>query len=119
MSIQTEYYAALDRLMKNKPQIVPKGTKITKDSVALEAGRKKGSIKKSRESFWLLIKAIEQEAHAQTKPIRTDKEKIIKAKEKYNHYRTLYEDSLAREVMLIKRVYELEMTISKLRASDK
>jgi hypothetical protein len=30
---------------KDKPENVPKGTKITNDSVSLEAGRKKGTIK--------------------------------------------------------------------------
>ena len=45
--ILTEYFSALDRLKKNKPIRIPKGTKITNDSVALEAGKKKGTIKRS------------------------------------------------------------------------
>ena len=37
-----DYFDALERLKSGKPINVPKGTKITNDSVALEAGRKRG-----------------------------------------------------------------------------
>ena len=40
--ILQDYFDALDRLKNGKPINVPKGTKITNDSVSLEAGRKKG-----------------------------------------------------------------------------
>ena len=53
-----EYFDALDRLKSNNPTNVPKGSKINNDTVALEAGRKRGSIKKSREIFAELIEAI-------------------------------------------------------------
>lgn len=43
-----EYFAALERLKAGKPRIVPKGSRITNDAISLEAGRGKGSIKKSR-----------------------------------------------------------------------
>ncbi|MEK6290834.1 MAG: hypothetical protein V4793_05485 [Paraburkholderia tropica] len=45
----TDYYAALERLKKRK------GARINNDTVAIEAGRKKGSIKKSRPLFAQLI----------------------------------------------------------------
>lgn len=48
MSALNEYYAALERLKVNKPTIITKGSAINNDTVALEAGRKRGSIKKSR-----------------------------------------------------------------------
>ena len=47
MSALNDYYAALERLKANKPIILPKGSAINNDTVALEAGRKRGSIKKS------------------------------------------------------------------------
>lgn len=53
-----EYFAALDRLKKNVPIHVPKGSPINKDQVALEAGRKRGSIR-SRPGFETLIAEIE------------------------------------------------------------
>jgi hypothetical protein len=43
-SIQ-RYYDALKRLQENEPIILPKGSKINNDTVALEAGRKRGAIK--------------------------------------------------------------------------
>ena len=39
--ILKDYFEALERLKKGKPTNVPKGTRITNDSVSLEAGRKK------------------------------------------------------------------------------
>lgn len=60
-----DYFAALERLKKGTSKKVPKGTRITNDAVALEAGRGKGSIKKSRLVFADLIAAIEEAARAQ------------------------------------------------------
>jgi len=40
-----EYYAALERLKAGRPKVVPKGSRITKDAVSVEAGRDIGSIK--------------------------------------------------------------------------
>ena len=62
MSALNDYYAALERLKANKPIILPKGSAINNDTVAMEAGRKRGSIKKSRHAA--LIEAIEQAAQA-------------------------------------------------------
>lgn len=113
MSAITEYFQALERLKSNNPINVARETKITNDAVALEAGRKKGSIKKSRECFSELIEAISEAAKAQLKPVLSAREKTLKAKIKAENYRSLYEEALAREVMLIKRVYELEAEIAR------
>lgn len=53
-----EYFAALERLKQNKPQVVEKGSQINNDTVALEAGRKRGSIR-NRPGFAELIAEIE------------------------------------------------------------
>lgn len=52
-----EYFAALERLKQNKPERVEKGSEINKDTVALEAGRKRGSIR-NRPGFETLLEAI-------------------------------------------------------------
>lgn len=52
-----EYFSALERLRRNKPERVEKGSVINKDTVALEAGRKRGSIR-NRAGFETLIEAI-------------------------------------------------------------
>lgn len=67
MSVITEYRAALQRLIAGNPTIVPKESKINNDSVALEAGRKRGSIKKSRGEFLTLIREIREAAEASAK----------------------------------------------------
>jgi len=107
-----EYFEALDRLKNNVPVNVPPNTKITKDSVALEAGRKKGSIKKSRKTFAKLIEAIAEASENQSNHKNMDIQKIKSLKNTVNHYRTLYEEASSREVMLIKRIFELESIIS-------
>lgn len=53
-----EYFAALERLKQNTPINVPKGSVINKDQVAMEAGRKRGSIR-NRPGFEKLIVEIE------------------------------------------------------------
>ena len=111
MKALENYYDALDRLVKGQPINVPKTSKINLDTVALEAGRKRGSIKKSRLSFAGLIFDIESAA-MQHKPRGTDlSEKLKKAKEKYQELKLKYLDSINREIMLSNRVRELEAII--------
>lgn len=66
-----EYLDALERLKKNAPVNVPKGSPINKDQVALEAGRKRGTIR-NRPGFESLIAEIElaSEQPQPTKKIR-------------------------------------------------
>ena len=112
MSAVLEYFEALERLKSGASIHIPKGTKITKDAVALEAQRQKGSIKKGREVFAELINAIDEAALLQIKPKLEDKAKVAKANGKAEHYRTLYERSLTREVMLIERIDQLECELA-------
>jgi len=53
-----EYFYALDRLKSNQPIRLSKGTPINRDTVALEAGRTRGSIR-LRPGLERLIEAIE------------------------------------------------------------
>ncbi|ENW23223.1 MULTISPECIES: hypothetical protein [Acinetobacter] len=97
MSVLNEYYAALERLKANKPTILAKGSAINNDTVALEAGRKRGSIKKSR--YAALVEAIElaaqeagqnalspaqqvEQAKSKTKAVKSDYEQLKKDYEK-------------------------------------
>ena len=84
-----EYYEALNRLINNNPVNVPKDTKINKDTVALEAGRKRGSIKKSREVFSELIEAIEKASEEKSKSTSQHIEQITKFKDKMNNLKHL------------------------------
>jgi hypothetical protein len=100
-----EYFQALERLKKGKPLRVPFGTKITNDAVSVEAGRKKGTIKKSRLVFADLIAAIQAVVDEESSPEEIQKEQLSRAKTEAEKYRTLWEDALIREVSLVKQLW--------------
>ena len=104
--ILQEYFNALDRLKEGRPERVPKGTKITNDSVSLEAGRKKGTIKRSRPIFRDLIEAIDAAAAGKAKPQDDLKEQLAAAKAEAQKYRRLWEEALSREVSLVKQLWD-------------
>lgn len=113
----TDYADALERLKVNKPIRVAKGIRITNDSVALEAGRGKGSIKKSRAIFAELIQEIDDAAAAQTQSESTHKAKLDKAKTTTAKYRDQLDAALAREVALLYEVYTLRKELAALTGS--
>ena len=67
------FYDALQRLIDGKPKVITGTYSINNDTVALEAGRKRGTIKKSRPELAELIVAI-TEAEA----VRTGKSENTK-----------------------------------------
>lgn len=89
MSALNEYYAALERLKANKPTIVAKGFAINNDTVALEAGRKRGSIKKKR--YTALVEAISQAANEAGQNILSPVQQIEQAKSKTKAVKSDYE----------------------------
>lgn len=110
----TPYYDALDRLKSGKPQVVPKGTKITNDAVSLEAGRKKGSIKKSRTIFAGLIADIDLAAAAQSSPQKTQAQIADKAKKKVRDLQSELDEALGREQSLLMELFEIRAKLNKL-----
>lgn len=107
-STLTPYYEALNRLVNGNSTIVLKGSKITLNSVAIEAGKSPGSIKKSREVYAALIREIKiraTEQQQQEKPgssqVRQAKDRAAKAVVKARNYESLYKEALARELMLL------------------
>jgi len=107
-----EYYEALERLKKDTPTRVLKGTKITNDAVSLEAGRGKGSIKKSRPIFADLIVAIQIASEQQMLVVNTQDKKIEKLKSELDQCRKELEAALAREVSLLYELYEVKKEIN-------
>lgn len=107
MSNLLEYFEALERLRNGVPVNVPKGTKITNDSVALEAGRKKGSIKKSRQVFTSLIEEIEKSKESKFSQIQILETKLRIEKQRSEEYREKYEAALAENLLLMKRIYNM------------
>lgn len=89
MSALNDYYAALERLKANKPTILAKGSAINNDTVALEAGRKRGSIKKSRHAA--LVQAIELAAQQAGQNVLSPTQRIEQAKSKTKAVKSDYE----------------------------
>ena len=108
-----EYWESLERLKKNKPIRLPMGTPINKDSVALEAGRKRGSIKKSRKNFAELIEAIDLSAEESVSQEVSLKTRLANEKSQKANYRDLYHQSLNRELMLVEQLSVLEKELKK------
>lgn len=113
MSALQEYYAALERLKANKPMVLPKGSAINNDTVALEAGRKRGSIKRSRHAA--LVEAIEQAAQAVGQNVLSTAQQIEQAKTKtkamksdYGQLRDDYEKLLEKANSLLLENFELK-----------
>jgi hypothetical protein len=109
-----EYYAALRRLQEGRPLRVARGSKITNDAVSIEAGRNKGSIKKSRAIFADLIRDIEAAALAEKDPTRDQKAKLTRTKDLATYYRAAYEAALVRELSLLKELYEVKKKLESL-----
>lgn len=89
MNAIDEYYAALERLKANKSTVLPKGSAINNDTVALEAGRKRGSIKKSRHAA--LVEAIELAGQQVGQNILSPAQQIEQAKTKTKAVKSDYE----------------------------
>jgi hypothetical protein len=109
------YYEALNRLVEGKTLIVPAGTKITLNSVALEAGRSAGSIKKSRPIYRALIEEIKIRAKEQMEArgpgffkVSEAREKAAKEKATADSYKEMYKAGLGRELMLLMQLDKAE-----------
>lgn len=114
-----EYYSALERLKNGSTTVVPKGTKITNDSVSLEAGRKKGSIKRSRSQFVGLIAAIEAAGELQKQsPAQELGAKLAKFKDDASNYRALYEAALAREQSLAAELFDIKVKLAQINGEN-
>ena len=101
------YFEALERILAGNPRIVSKHSNINKDTVALEAGRKRGSIKKSRPSHASLIAAIESAKNEGTRLKSQSAEKLNKQKRLAKTYREKYHSALNREVMYLNKIAAL------------
>ncbi len=105
MSALNEYHAALERLKANKPTILPKGSAINNDTVALEAGRKRGSIKKSRHAA--LIEAIELAAQEAGQNVLSPAQQIEQAKNRTKTVKSDYEQLKEDYEKLLEKVNSL------------
>lgn len=105
MSALNEYYAALERLKANKPTVLPKGSAINNDTIALEAGRKRGAIKKSRHAA--LVQAIELAAQQAGQNVLSPTQQIEQAKSKTKTVKSAYEQLREDYEKLLEKVNSL------------
>ena len=113
MSALNDYYAALERLKANKPIVLPKGSAINNDTVAMEAGRKRGSIKKSRHAA--LIEAIEQAAQQAGQNVLSPTQQIEQAKSRTKAVKSDYEQLQEDYEILLEKCTSLLMENFELR----
>jgi hypothetical protein len=105
--VMDEYHAALDRL-------ILRGAKISNDAVAIEAGRNKGSIKKSRSQFSDLIAAIDEAAALQIEGGQNPKLLLARAKQEQARLQQRLDECLAREINLVHEVFQLKKQLHQL-----
>jgi len=115
MSAEDEYRRAFERLKSGKPMRVDKSMPINKlDTVALEAGKKKGSLRKS-----LHRELCKEVLNYEAKADETEVHKEFRLKEQYrterNEKHELWTQSLARELMLKIRIEELENELARIK----
>ncbi len=113
MSAHNEYDAALERLKANKPTILPKGSAINNDTVALEAGRKRGSIKRSRHAA--LVQAIELAAQQAGQNVLSPTQQIEQAKSRTKAVKSDYEQLQEDYEILLEKCTSLLMENFELR----
>jgi len=101
-----DYYTALERIVNNKPLVVEVGSRITLKSVALEAGKSAGAIKKSRPLYASLVADIKSAETRKNEKKNLHDHKIDRLRTEVQKYKALYEESLAREVVLSSRLID-------------
>jgi hypothetical protein len=110
---EQQYREAWERIKTGKPLIVGKNMPINQiDTVALEAGKKKGSLRKNK--YPDLCKEI-----MEYEVVETRTQECVRLKEQYRVARdekeALWKGALARELMMKKRLVELEMELKRIK----
>lgn len=108
-----DYIEALNRLVK-------RGVKPTLDAVAIEAGRKKGSIRRGLARHDEIVAAIERAAEKFGKEIEKSKEfqqatRIVKLKKERDQYKQWYDNLLANHLSVIYQLEEQRIEIMELK----
>lgn len=112
-----EYRTALQRLIKDCPEQVPKGTLISNNAVAKEAGRSAGCIKRSRPIYSSLIKEIDaarKASGAQEKldKVRKQQSQLDRLTVTSKRDRENYKQALMRELSLHQQIFEMQSEAS-------
>ena len=129
LSAEERFYAAFERLKLNLPQVLPKGTPVSQNNVAKEAGCDPSALRKTR--FPLLVLAIQEwvEAHKSEQPSerqrllkqrrknRDTKETIADLKQQRDRAVALLADADLRIVELTEKVADMQSRLDQLQPS--
>lgn len=121
ISAAEQYRAAFERLKNNKPERLPKGTLVSQNNVAKEAGSDPSALKKTR--FPLLIAEIQMYVESYSKEQQPSgrqlnllarkknrglRERIDEIKQQRDHLASLLSEADATIIELYDRIAELE-----------
>lgn len=121
ISAAEQYRAAFERLKNNKPERLPKGTLVSQNNVAKEAGSDPSALKKTR--FPLLIAEIQMYVESYSKGQQPSgrqlnllarkknrglRERIGEIKQQRDHLASLLSEADATIIELYDRIAELE-----------
>ena len=104
---QQHYFDALKRLIAGTPIRIKHPYRINNDTVALEAGMKRGAIKTGRDSQKSLTKAILKAREEKEKPYNNIERRLTNSVEKAKTYKQLYQEGLNREIMQAHKIRSL------------
>ncbi len=108
------YNEALDRLIAGKPVNVTRGARINNDAVSVEAGRGKGSIKKSRPGYADLIARIDAAALKQSQPKREAADRAHRMSSRVEELEEKLDAALSREMSLVYELLSVRKELSRL-----
>ena len=113
MARQEHYWRAFYRLKNDKPIVLPKGSKVNLDNVAMEAGRKRGAIKRSRRSQNEIVAAIDNSSIQISNSHRNLVRKLGNESRRALDYKSQYHKLLNHTIMLNNKIKEQEEIIAK------
>jgi hypothetical protein len=93
----------IDKYFETLQRLIDRGAKINNDTVALEAGSGRGSIKKSRPAYAMLVAAIDEAATKRITAIAETNPILALCQEQATLVRLL-DGALEREVALLSKV---------------
>ena len=114
MSAEQKYRSAFERLKSGTPTILPKGTAVTQNNVAREAGTDPSALRKSR--FPTLIADIQRYVTTSPhEPTASKRQEGLKRRKKSRAIKEQLTDALAQRDQLASKLLEADMVILELR----
>lgn len=120
---ERRFREALDRLKVGCPQLLVKGTKVSQNNVAREAGVDPSALKRSR--FPALVAEIQQwvEAHGGDDAHKSPRQRVLAARaanrdvrKRFEEFKRRHDLAVARVLLLEERLVELTIENERLKA---